>query len=174
MDEIIWKTVVYNGETYNNLEVSTDGRLRNVKTGTVYKHALSEYGYWQVCISLGSRNKKKLFKIHKAVAETFIPNPKNKEEVNHKDGDKNNNNVSNLEWVTSSENKRHAYENGLMKPLYGINNGASKLTQDDIKYIREHYVSRDPIYGARALARKFGIDHTCILDIINGISYINI
>lgn len=174
MDEIIWRTVVYNGETYNQFEVSNDGQLRNIKTGTIYKQSLGGNGYRQVCVSLGSRRKKKVFKIHKAVAETFIPNPENKPEVNHKNGDKNKNDVSNLEWATSSENIQHAYQNGLILPKYGTDNHVAKLTKCDVIYIREHYIPRDKEYGARALARKFGIDHTCILDILHDISYANV
>jgi outer membrane receptor for monomeric catechols len=174
LDKIIWKTLVYNGDAYNNFEVSTDGQLRNVKTGTVYKQTYGGSGYLQVVVSIGSRSKKKAFKIHKAVAETFISNPDNKPEVNHKNGDKNKNDVSNLEWATSSENVQHAYQNGLMLPRYGTDNHIAKLTKDEVVYIREHYIPRDKEYGARPLARKFGIDHTCILDIINGVSYANV
>ena len=174
MSERIWKTLVYNGDTYDKFEVSTDGQLRNVKTGTIYKQTYGGNGYLQVVVSLGSRNKKKAFKIHKAVAETFIPNPENKPEVNHKNGNKNKNDVSNLEWMTSSENVQHAYENGLKSPRYGTDNPGAKLSKEDVDYIRNHYIARDHTYGARALARKFDIDHGTILDIINGVSYINV
>ena len=138
------------------------------------KQAVGGRGYLQVVVSLGSRSKKKAFKIHKAVAETFIPNPDNKPEVNHKDGNKNKNDASNLEWATSSENVQHAYQNGLITLQYGMNNHAAKLTKDDVHYIRKHYVCGSREYGARALGRKFNIDKSCILNIVKGVSYINI
>ena len=174
MSENIWKTLQYNGEIYDKFEVSYNGQLRNMITGTVYKQHINKEGYNQVCVSLGSRNKKKVFKIHKAVAETFISNPDNKREVNHKDGNKQNNDVSNLEWSTSKENMNHASKNGLLHPRRGIDNPFSKLTYEDVIYIRENYISGDQIYGSRALGRKFNINHGSILDIINGISYVNV
>ena len=69
-------------------------------------------GYAYTTLSNGSRDKKKL-KVHRLVAEAFIPNPHNKPEVNHIDGDKRNCKVENLEWVTHQENCKHAYETGL-------------------------------------------------------------
>lgn len=169
-----WETLVYHGEVYDGFEVSDCGKIRNVKTGTVYKTYENHNGYLQVCVSLGSRKSKKVFRINIAVACTFIPNTENKPEVNHKDGNKLNNNASNLEWVTSSENMRHAYDNGLQKPLYGTNNPASKLSKEDVEFIRNNYIPRDKIYGARALGRMFNISHTKILNVINNESYINI
>ena len=74
----------------------------------------SKGGY--MCVGLGSKGNRKTVKIHRLVAMTFIPNPHNLPEVNHKDGDKTNNNVENLEWCTPSENQKHAIRNGL-KPL---------------------------------------------------------
>lgn len=71
-------------------------------------------GYWGV--GLCKDNIKHGFLIHRLVALSFIPNPDNKKEVNHKDGNKQNNHVSNLEWVTSSENSKHDYRTGLQTP----------------------------------------------------------
>ncbi len=68
-------------------------------------------GYLDVCL------KAKHFRVHRLVAETFITNPENKPQVNHKDGNKKNSNVSNLEWVTPVENIRHAWENELYKTI---------------------------------------------------------
>ena len=67
----------------------------------------NRYGYEYVHIE------DKFIEVHRLVASAFIPNPENKPEVNHIDGNKFNNTVGNLEWVTSKENKRHAWDNGL-------------------------------------------------------------
>jgi len=64
------------------------------------------------------KNKYKTVKIHRLMAEVFIPNTYNKETVNHIDGNKLNNHISNLEWATYSENIKHAYENGLNYHIY--------------------------------------------------------
>lgn len=87
MDEE-WKCLVYHNKTFNDFEVSNTGKLRNVRTGTEYKTYKNKQGYYQVCVSLGSRCDKQIFKIHRAVAETFIPYEEGKHHVNHKDGNK--------------------------------------------------------------------------------------
>lgn len=68
-------------------------------------------GYINVCLS--KNNKKYMRFIHRLVAEAFIPNPYNFPQVNHKDGDKSNNNISNLEWCTQSDNIKHSYSSGI-------------------------------------------------------------
>ena len=128
----------------------------------------------QVCVSLGSRERKKIFKIHRAVAETFIPNPENKQQVNHKDGNKQNNTVLNLEWATPKENMEHASKTGLLHPLSGVDSNSAKFTKEDILYIRENYIAYDNEYGTRALGKKFNVNHETIRNIIHYNTYTNI
>lgn len=173
MSEIIWKTLMYQGDTYERIEVSNTGLLRNAKNKHIYKITINQRGYVQVCISLGSRKNKKVFRVHRAVAETFIQNPENKREINHIDGNKQNNLVENLEWSTHSENIQHAFDTGLNKQKIGTDNIYAKLSKDDVRYIRENYIPYDKQYGSRALGRKFGISHSHILEVINRESYIS-
>lgn len=77
----------------------------------------------------------KSFKVHRLVASTFIPNPLNKLEVNHIDNNPGNNNISNLEWVTRSENIQHAVRQNRM--INGERNWQAKLTEDDVRKIRK-------------------------------------
>ena len=92
-----------------NYEISNSGRVRNIKTGRILKGRLSKSGYLQVNLTMKETLKQKNYYIHRLVAIYFIENPENKREVNHKDGDKINNHVENLEWVTSSENQKHKH-----------------------------------------------------------------
>lgn len=148
--------------------------MRNSITKHIYKTHVNKSGYVQVCVSLGNRNKKKVFKLHRAVAETFIPNTENKPAVNHLDGNKQNNAVSNLEWATYSENMKHAYDNDLLHAVCGVDNHNSKFSEEDVQYIREHYVPNDKDFGSRALGKRFGVDHMQILRIIHGVRYVNV
>ncbi|QNI20398.1 HNH endonuclease [Bacillus phage 1_ICo-2020] len=108
-----------------NILVSTDGRIfskeRMVYNGKGYflkpsrelKLQKSHKGYY--VFSVGKGKTSKTWPVHRVVAITFIPNIANKPQINHKDGIKTNNNISNLEWCTNSENQLHAYKNGLNK-----------------------------------------------------------
>lgn len=98
-----WKTI----EEATNYEVSNCGNVRNSKTGHILKGRISKSGYLQVSIAGKEDGKFKNQYIHRLVAKYFIDNPEQKREVNHKDGNKLNNNIENLEWVTSSENQKH-------------------------------------------------------------------
>lgn len=104
--------------------------------GTVYSHISNRplskgpNKNQYVCIRLCKDGIERPFRIHRIVAEAFIPNPDNKEEVNHKNGIKNDNRVENLEWVTRSENHIHAYSDLKRKKSSGKLNWRSRLTLD--------------------------------------------
>lgn len=88
--------------------VSSDGLVRNDRTGRFRKPTVSNSGYLRVKLWDGGKSKNCF--IHRLVALAFVPNPGNKPEVNHIDGDKTNNAFSNLEWFTGVENIRHQKE----------------------------------------------------------------
>ena len=105
-----WKSIKNWEDLY---EVSNLGNIKNIKTNKLLKGDINNYGYHRVC--LYHNNKKKRYFRHRLVAEHFIHNDdiENKKFVNHIDGDKSNNTVNNLEWVTQSENEKHAFKTGL-------------------------------------------------------------
>ena len=101
--------------------------------------------------------------VHRIVATEFIPNPNNKPEVNHVDGNKMNNSVKNLEWVTRKENMKHAIKTGLQPKT--INTYKGKFTEEQREEIKKLWNSGK--YTKRELSRRFKVSHTCICDIIN-------
>lgn len=96
------------------LGVTSNGRVMNMISGQWLSICDNGNGYKQVFISVNG--KRYVRYIHRLVAECFIPNPDELPEINHKDGNKANNDATNLEWCTSSYNKRHAIQTGLKKP----------------------------------------------------------
>ena len=97
--------------------VCSTGRIR--RNGASKDKAVRNRNSY-LSVDLYRNGKRSTKQVARLVAEAFVPNPDNKPEVNHKDGDKYNNDVSNLEWVTKKENVRHAWKNGLMRPSYGM------------------------------------------------------
>ena len=99
-------------EKYPNYFVTEEGLVFSSKTNRFLKFSYDQQGYQRVGLYIGNY-KTKTIKVHRLIAETLMPNPENKKDVNHKDGDKSNNNINNLEWCTRSENIKHAFKTGL-------------------------------------------------------------
>lgn len=105
----VWKSVPSYEDKY---EISNSGYVRNYKTKKLLAFTKSNRGYLRVCLCNGGISKK--MSVHRIVAEVFLDNPNQYPQVNHKDGNKENNLVDNLEWCTCKENIMHAIRNGLV------------------------------------------------------------
>ena len=99
------KRIVING-VETNYEIFTDGRCYNIQTNKFLTGSIKNNGYKMYNLTVSGN--KKYYSVHRLVAEAFLENSNNKPYVNHIDGNKLNNNLNNLEWATSKENKEHA------------------------------------------------------------------
>ena len=167
----IWKDI----EGYEGLyEVSNLGNVKSLpkewvsSTGLkkhkekILKCTVSVYGYSVVGLYKGKKMKQ--HRISRLVAAAFLLNMENKAEVNHIDGCKANNYVDNLEWITSSENIRHADRTGLRKMPSGENHHKAKLNESDIINIRREY--KQGGYTHKALGEKYNVHQSAISQII--------
>lgn len=122
-------SVIENGELwasvkeYPNYQVSHKGNIRSLnynRTGVV-KNMIPKPDKWGylICV-LRNKNGKKTLHIHRLVSDVFIPNPNRLSQINHIDGDKNNNSINNLEWCSQSYNMNHAYKNFLNPRQKGV------------------------------------------------------
>lgn len=126
----MWKRLVID-DIELPYEVHEKGKVRRIETGRILKNYVHEDGYRHVCIRSAKHNFNKCIYLHRLVAMTFIPNPRNLTQVNHIDCDKANNCAENLEWCDGKHNMRHAYANGLCER--GEKHGMSKHTDEQIR-----------------------------------------
>lgn len=143
-------------------QVSDSGQVRNKYTGYTITQFVGKDGY--VRLQIGGKTRT----VHRLVALAFLPVEPGKDFVNHKDGNKQNNRVENLEWCTRSENMSHAYTLGLKHAPSGTNNGHCKLSYDDVCFILENYKPGDKQYGAQAMANLFGVARQTISAVVTG------
>lgn len=158
---MVWKKL-------NNVYIISDeGFVKNISTNHIVNPWLNDNGYYYVTLNLDGVRKN--YRIHRLVAQLFIPNPNNLPQVNHKDGNKKNNRADNLEWCNNSYNQNHAIALGLIPT--GTRHKASKLSRNDVDYIRTHYVKGDREYGCSALGRRFNVSKKVIYNVVNNIRY---
>lgn len=162
MENEIWKDI----EGYEGIyQVSNLGRVKSLpklykrKFKSYYtkekilKNSLGKNGYYRVNLS------QKIFYIHRLVAEAFIPNSDEKKTVNHIDGVKTNNNISNLEWATYAENNKHAYDTGLKKIYTKDEHWKTKLNKGQVKELK---LLVKLGYPKRKVGNLFNISHTTV------------
>lgn len=162
-------------------EVSNLGRVRSVERiitysdGRAYKYEQrilnqtlnKKRGYFYVKLSKNMKTKN--VQVHRVVAETFLQNKNNKNVVNHIDGNKQNNKVSNLEWISSKENSEHAVKKGLTKS--GHLSHRARFSKEEVLEMRRKYTS-----GVRQtdIAKEYGTDDSTMFAILKLKTYKNI
>ncbi len=133
-------------------QVSNMGNIYSKRSNRILKQTKSKTGYWAFATRINGIAH--CLRVHRLVAEAFIPNPESKPYVNHKDGCKTNNILSNLEWVTAKENSAHSWSTGLQLPR--PKHSQRKLTAEQVREIRASNLSQ------RKLGEIYGIDPSSI------------
>lgn len=142
---------------FENYLISKDGKIFNKRNLNKCLCSWKDnVGYMQVVLR---KNNKKCYKrVHRLVAKAFIPNPNNLPMVNHKDGNKTNNNVDNLEWCTNSQNTQDAYDKGYYKSTYKVPVKAIHKETGEVHIFR----------SIRKLAEELKLNRKTVSNILNG------
>lgn len=168
----IWKDVVgfeglYKVSNFGNVmgmgKSWVCGMYNKIRTKpkSILPKSTNTSGYHQIWLSKNKNGKN--YRVHRLVAEAFLENPENKKDINHKNGNKTDNGLDNLEWCTRSENVLHAFKNDLKKPSSGSKHGMSKLKEYDVLKIRELAGKHTKL----ELAEMFGVGRRSINNIVN-------
>lgn len=144
---------------YPNYEVSTLGIIRNKSTGNNMKWVDNGKGYKMVKLYNSHKPKGRLCLVHRLVMSTYNPLD-SMMDVNHIDGNKANNDLNNLEWVTKSENTIHAHKTGLF---------INKLSIEDVVNIKQ--LLKEKELSLSEIGRRFNVRHSTIWKIANGVLY---
>lgn len=150
---------------YEPYQISNLGRLK--RNSSILTTPTAKLGYNRKYL----KDLKKNLLIHRAVAISFIPNPLGLKEVNHKDGIKTNNAISNLEWTTRKGNAMHAAKNGLFADQIGEKANRAKLRQYQVDIIREALLNG---FRQTAIAKYFNVRPSTINLIHKRVNWVNV
>lgn len=154
-DEEVWRAV----PSARAYEVSDHGSVRRASNGRVRSLCVGRSGYMEVALHEKKRS------VHRLVAEAFLPPDTQRSHVNHKDGNKTNNRLDNLEWATPSENGKHAYATGLKSRPYGEKSNRARLTGVAVLEIRRRASAGE---SPMDLATEMGVSPQCVTHVISG------
>ena len=156
-------------EVYKGYFVTKQGEVFSKVRKNIKKLAVTvQWSYPRVRVMIDGKETSR--HIHRMVATAFIPNPENKEQVNHKDGNKLNCHVDNLEWVTRQENKDHAEDIGLLDncPRVGVDNGRAILSESCVDDVVTMLLSG---LSSVTVAKKYNISVSTVSNIIRGVAW---
>lgn len=168
LDGEVWVGIL---EAPDKYEISNKGRLRSLYremdgekiwtylTPKILMCGLNNYGYKMAILRINGDNVGRL--LHRMLAQAFLPNPQKLPFINHKDCNKVNNQLANLEWCTQKENVRHAFKMGVVNTTRGEKCGRSRLKE---KYIEGIFTSKE---SSVSLAKKFNVHPASICAIKN-------
>lgn len=148
-------------DKYPRYSISDRGRLRNEESGRITVGSLTSQGYRAIKIGKDS------VRIHRLVAKAFLKNESGGNDVNHIDGNKQNNGVYNLEWCTRSHNVKHAHGFLPRRPIpTGDNHALTKVSDSDISEIKRRHSSG--LVMQKDLASEYGVSRAFICLVVNG------
>lgn len=153
-------------EIFENYFVTEDGQIWSDKSHSYLAQRIGKQGYYLVNLSING--KCRTYQVHRLVAKAYLDNPDNLPAINHKDGNKLNNNVDNLEWCTQQHNVHHALENNLTHPAKGMATKNGRFTEDTIKTIR--LLGKQGL-SQRKIAAQYNITRSAIKQILDGTTY---
>lgn len=158
--EEVWRDMVGHEDKY---QISNLGNIYSKLSNRVVKSSFDDKGY--KIRTHKSNGKVYVVKVHRAVALAFLPNPENKPFVNHKNGVKHDNSLTNLEWVSGKENQQH---NVSINPKRrGAGHWSAKFTTEDVVYVR----SNPDKLSQTDMAKRFGVHQSRISQIKNNRTY---
>lgn len=160
------KQITINGK-FTDYYATEDGHVYSGKTNKTISERMSNQGYMLINLSIDGICK--TYSVHRLIAITFIPNPFNLPEINHKNGKKTDNRIENLEWVDTSRNIKHAYQNNLIHPARGKDTKYGRFDESDVITIRKLYKDGKSQYK---LAKIYNVTRSAIQQIVNNKTYV--